>query len=146
MILSNGVKAKDIFQKKYFNNVVNWSGYFIDIRRSQAISFGENSHSLNILVKMEPSETETDPDIVLSFSNSVANSYKELIDSLKTGDEVHFNAKFMALGDELRVNHLHALSLQKTGKNKQLPDIIIDESGLPDTIPEHADTPPKKDS
>mmetsp|Transcript_6765 Transcript_6765/g.7566 ORF Transcript_6765/g.7566 Transcript_6765/m.7566 type:complete len:106 (-) Transcript_6765:25-342(-) len=97
---------------------------------------------MNILIKMEPSETETDPDIVLSLSNSVYKSYQETIENLSTGDQINFNAKIIALGDEFNINHLHALVIHKTGVFKALPDIIIRESGLPTSIPEGADTPP----
>ena len=142
VVLSNNVRATDLFKKKYKNNVVSWNGYFIDHRKSQSFGFGENSHAMNILIRMEPSETETDPDIVLSLSNSAYNSFKDIIDSLAPGDQIGFSGKIMALGDEFNMNHLHALTIQKTGGFKALPEIEIRESGLPTSIPSHADAPP----
>ena len=66
VVISNNVKATEIFKRKYKNNFVSWSGYFIEKKQVNGFSFIENSHAWNILVKMEPSETELQPDIVLS--------------------------------------------------------------------------------
>lgn len=142
VIIGNNVKANEIFKRKYQNNFVSWYGYFISKKEVSSFSLGENSHALNILVKMEPSETEIEPDLVLSLSGSGYSNLKDLIDSLRSGDQITFNAKFISLGDEFNVNHLHALSITKTGTYKALPEIMIIEDALPKTIPADADAPP----
>lgn len=91
---------------------------------------------------MEPSETVKEADIVLSLTNSVYNSFKETIDSLKTGDKINFSAKFISIGDEFQINHLHAHAIVKTGGYKALPDIEINEAGMPKSIPHDADVLP----
>ena len=71
-------------------------------------------------------------------------NYKDTIDSLVSGDQIYFDAKFINLGDEFNVNHLHAVSIRKTGVNKSIPDVVVIESALPDSIPEDADDVPSK--
>jgi hypothetical protein len=138
VVIVNNVKATEIFKNKYQNNVVNWGGYYIDSKNINAMSFTQNSHAMNLFIKMEPSETVKEADIVLSLTNSVYNDFKETIDSLKTGDHISFSAKFISLGDEFQVNHLHAHSIVKTGRFKSLPDIVITETGMPKSIPHDA--------
>lgn len=144
VVISNNIKATEIFKRKYKNNFINWSGYFIEKKQVNSFSFIENNHAWNVLVKMEPSETELQPDIVLSLTGTVYQNYKDTIDSLVPGDQIYFDAKFINLGDEFNVNHLHAISIRKTGVNKSLPDVVVIESALPESIPDDADEPPSK--
>ena len=37
----------------------------------------------------------------------------------------------MALGNEFKMHHLHALEITKTGKFKDLSEIVVRESALP---------------
>jgi len=37
----------------------------------------------------------------------------------------------MSLGNEFKMHHLHALSMETTGQFKELSDIIVRESALP---------------
>jgi hypothetical protein len=143
VVIVNNVKANEIFKNKYQNNVVNWSGYYIDSKNVNTISFSQNSHAMNIFIKMEPSETVKEADIVLSLTNSVYNSFKETIDSLRTGDKISFSAKFINIGDEFQINHLHAHAIVKTGGFKSLPEIVINETGMPKSIPHDADVLPE---
>lgn len=143
IVLTNSFKANNIFKRKYQNNIVNWSGYFIEKKEVQASIFSERSHSLNVLIKMEPSETEFEPDIVISFSGSVHEQFKETIDSLQNGDLVNFSASFVSIGDEFNTNHLHAKSIFKTGEKKSLPEIIIIDSKLPTSLPDNMYAKPK---
>ena len=143
VIISNNLKAKEIFKTKYQNNYVNWSGYFFQKRDVKRISFIENSHAINLLIKMEPTETELQPDIVLSLSDSLVTKNQIIIDSLQRGDEIHFKGKFINIGDEFNVNHLHAISIEKTGNRKEIPNSTVIEKALPNTVPAGADDQPK---
>lgn len=102
----------------------------------------QNNHVYNILVKMDPSESEVEPDIVLTLSADTYEKHKEIIEILYTGDQITFTAKFIKLGDEYNVNHLHSVSISKTGKFKELPEITVIESSLPESVPDHADKRP----
>ena len=136
VIITNQLRANEVFKNKYKNNIVHWTGYFIEKRELQNFAFGENSHSTNVLVKMEPSETEFEPDLAISFSESSYKEYKDIIDSLNSGDGINFSAIFISLGDEFNVNHLHAKSIGKNNNSKDIGKIEIIDSKLPDSIPE----------
>jgi hypothetical protein len=69
-IIENSVHTKILWNEKYENNIVEWSGYFADVKvRSKGIWFTEVE--MNILVKMEPSESTVFADLVLSVENDV---------------------------------------------------------------------------
>ena len=67
--------TKLVFNDKYENNVVNWSGYFAEVKAKQVPLFSwlNNNHHLSILVKMLPSESAIFADLVLSVSTEVYN-------------------------------------------------------------------------
>ena len=71
------------------------------------------------------------PDLVLSISSDLLAKKKSTFDSLKKGEGIRFEAKIMSLGNEFKMHHLHALSLDKTGSFKELQEIVIRESALP---------------
>jgi hypothetical protein len=92
--------------------------------------FGSD-HALNVLVKMMPSESILYPDLVLSIPTSMLKDKRNLIRNLKKGDEIRFSAKFVSLGNEFKMHHLHAITIQGTGNFKELSEIIVRESTLP---------------
>ena len=117
---------------------VNWTGFFIaknSPKNSLAESMSRYNSYLNILVKMEPSETERDPDIVIAFTKENYDKNIQFIESLQNGDQVNFNAKFINFGTENTPNLMLGLSIMKTGERKQLGDIKINEMNIPTTIP-----------
>jgi hypothetical protein len=58
-VIENFVAAKMTFNEKYENNIINWSGYFAEVKSKQQSGFNlfDNDHHLSILVKMSPSES-----------------------------------------------------------------------------------------
>ena len=72
-VIENFVHTKLVFNDKYENNVVNWSGYYAEVKAKQApiFSFLPNNHHLSILVKMSPSESAIFADLVLSVSTEL---------------------------------------------------------------------------
>jgi len=66
-VVENNVHARTIFNQKYENNEVSWKGYFVETKQA-GNSFVNSDHSLNLLVKMDPSESVIYPDLVLSVS------------------------------------------------------------------------------
>lgn len=69
---------------------------------------------------MEPTESSIYPDLVLSVSTELLNKKKALFDNLKKGDNIKFRAIIMALGNEFKMHHLHAIDIEKTGVFKDL--------------------------
>jgi len=58
-----------VFNEKYENNVVNWDGYFAEVKSKQrGIYLFGNDHYLSLLIKMSPSESSIFADLVLSVS------------------------------------------------------------------------------
>jgi len=53
---------------KYKENIVKWDGYFIDFKGK--INSAYQSHGMSILIKMNPSESDTFADIVISISRA----------------------------------------------------------------------------
>ena len=131
-VIENFVHTKMVFNDKYENNIINWSGYFAEVKEKQKSFLGlNNEHHLSILVKMEPSESTIFADLVLSVSTRMYEANKEFYDSLKKGDGIDFEATLVGLGNEFKMHHLHAKKVQKNGNFKQLQDIIVRESSLP---------------
>ena len=88
VVISNSLRANDIFKRKYKNNYVNWSGYFIAKgapKYSQSESYTRYNSYINVLVKMEPSETEKDPDIILAFTKEYYDKNIQFVESLQNG-------------------------------------------------------------
>ena len=121
-----------VFNDKYENNVISWSGYFAEVKERQKSLFGfNNEHHLSILVKMEPSESEIFADLVLSVSTKQYEKDRDLYDSLKKGDGIDFDAVLVGLGNEFKMHHLHSKRVKKNGTTKHLKDIVVRESSLP---------------
>ena len=73
---------------------------------------------------MSPSESVILPDLALSVGTALYDSNLDLFNStdikvpshyrrppLKKGDEILFRARFVTLGDEFKMHHLHLLEL-----------------------------------
>lgn len=108
--------TKLVFNEKYENNVVNWSGYVAEVRKKQqTLSWVNDSHYLALLVKMEPSESPIFADLVLSVSTQKYNEDKPFYDGLAKGDGIDFEAKLVSLGNEFKIHHLHAKNVHTNG-------------------------------
>jgi hypothetical protein len=70
-VIDNSVHTKSVFNEKYENNVVNWSGYFAEVKVRQTGILWSSVKELNILVKMDPSESTVFPDLVLTVPSSL---------------------------------------------------------------------------
>ena len=47
---------------------------------------------------------------------------------LKKGDGISFDATLVGLGNEFKMHHLQAITVQTNGKHKQFDDIVVRES------------------
>lgn len=86
---------------------------------------------LNILVKMEPSESTVFADLVLTVDSDKYQENKKMFDGLKKGDGIKFEAVIQGLGSEFKMHHLHAIDVVPTSSFKLLNDILVRESALP---------------
>ena len=131
-VIENFVHTKMVFNDKYENNIVSWSGYFAEVKEKQRSFFGlNNEHHLSILVKMEPSESAIFADLVLSVSTNMYESNRAFYDSLRKGDGIDFDANLVGLGNEFKMHHLHARKVTKNGSWRELQNIVVRESSLP---------------
>ena len=90
-IIENSVHTKILWNDKYENNIVEWQGYFADMKPRQKGLFWPNVE-LNLLVKMEPSESTVFADLVLTVDAEKYKAYKQMFDGLKKGDGIRFEA------------------------------------------------------
>jgi len=131
-VIENFVHTKMVFNDKYENNIITWSGFFTEVKEKQRSIFGfNNEHHLSILVKMEPSESAIFADLVLSVSTSLYEANKAFYDSLRKGDGLEFDATMVSLGNEFKMHHVKAKKVTKNGEWKELQNIVVRESALP---------------
>lgn len=129
-IIENSVHTKILWNDRYENNIVNWQGYYAEVKQRQRGVFWPDVE-LNILVKMEPSESTVFADLVLTVDSTNYQANKKMLDGLKKGDGIKFEATVEGLGSEFKMHHLHAIDVTPTGTFKQLNDILVRESALP---------------
>ena len=82
VIVENYVRARSVFNRKYENNQVMWTGYFVDGKPANQLTgiqtlFGTD-HRLNLLVKMSPSESVLHPDMALSVGTALYDTNLDL--------------------------------------------------------------------
>lgn len=129
-IIENSVHTKILWNDKYENNIVEWSGYFADVKqRNKGVWFSDIE--LNILVKMEPSESTVFADLVLTVPSELYRAEKAFYDGLKKGAGIKFEAVVQGLGSEFKMHHLKATDVKETGNFKLLNDILVRDSALP---------------
>lgn len=120
-VIENFVHTKLVYNDKYENNIVSWSGYFAEVKEKQRSFFGlNNPHHLSLLIKMEPSESAIFADLVLSVSTNDYEKNKVFYDSLRKGDGLDFDATMVSLGNEFKMHHLKATKVTKNDLFKEL--------------------------
>jgi hypothetical protein len=97
-----------VFNDKYENNVINWSGYFAEVKIRQQGLFWFGGKELNILVKMDPSESTIFADLVLTVPAPIYSKSKSLFDSLKKGTGISFEGTMLNMGNEFKMHHVRA--------------------------------------
>ena len=115
VIIENSARANEVFNRKYLKRVVEWKGYFINAYVQNFNPFEFNpDHLVNINVRMIPSESMHNPDLVLSMNNIIYMKYANVIRSLVTGRPIAFKAEMEYLGNEWKPHHLHLIDLKLT--------------------------------
>lgn len=79
-------------------------------------------HSSQILVKMVPDDTvdHHGPDLGVTFSEKMLEKYSEVVENLKIGDNIRFNATLLTLGDKHHLHHLRAFYVEKIDGHKDV--------------------------
>ena len=116
VMIENSVRAKEIFNKKYFRKIVQWKGYFINafIHKLSQLGMADPGHLVNINIRMVPSETLKTQDLLLSMGKDKFLKHFDLLKKMKTGTPVEFKAEFESIGDEWRPHHLHLIWINIT--------------------------------
>ena len=65
--------------------VIGWTGYVIRVEDYRESMYRFLHHAVQILVKMEPSETENHPDILLTFDSELADRYSDALNNIERG-------------------------------------------------------------
>ncbi len=126
------MRARVHFSDVYQNNIVQWDGYFLTLEVIQTSTFilADGSHSVNIGVKMSPSESALGSDLFIGFHAKYYKQHQSLFDSLKPGDHVYFEAYMAEVGDEYKAHHLHGKSLTKQGEGVDPKDINVKKTKI----------------
>jgi hypothetical protein len=114
VIVENSARANEIFARKYFKQIVQWKGYFLNAFVQTVGPFQiDPDHLINLNVRMIPSESLKNPDLFLSLDMRRYQKFESVIHSLKSGDAIRFKASFENLGNEWRTHHLHLIDVEK---------------------------------
>jgi hypothetical protein len=112
VIVNNGARAQEIFERKFQGKVVNWKGHFIGAVINYSSPFDYNpKHVVNYYIRMFPSESLNGADIILSLSHKQYLIYKDL--HLNKGESMSFTASLESLGNEWQPHHLHGITISK---------------------------------
>lgn len=68
-------------------------------------------HGVTLLLKMLPSESEKEPDLLLTLDSDEIVKYEKIIDGLDRGRKIGFNATVKSFGDDGKIRHLHVVNL-----------------------------------
>ena len=121
VMVENSAKGIEIFQRKYYKKKIKWQGYFISAFVQRIAGFVDENHLVNLNIRMIPSETIKEQDLILSLNHQNYHKYLEDLKLLKTGSPIEFEAIFEEIGDEWKPHHLHLVTL------KLIDDFIADK-------------------
>ena len=71
------------------------------------------------------------PDLVLSIPYSLNRKYEDMISTLRKGHELRFKAKLVSIGNEFKMHHLLAQTIEKTGYIRELSELYVREGSIP---------------
>ncbi|CAD8056816.1 unnamed protein product [Paramecium primaurelia] len=116
-------------QQKYIDRtIVDWKGYAIRVEDNQQSLMKFLHHSVNILVKMDPAESEFHPDLLLTADSEIAAELSSEIEKLERGSEFSFTAIIKSIGDFQNIRHFHLLNLTKLEGYIEIPPHLHQQS------------------
>lgn len=113
-IIDNSARANEIFKIKYKGKKVVWKGHFMGAIVNQLypiMNYSNESSIVSYFIRMIPSESINDADIILSLNSEVFNMYKNI--PFVKGDPVEFVAELYNLGNERTPHLLKVLKINK---------------------------------
>ena len=125
VMVENSAKANEIFKRKYYKKKIKWNGYFISaFVKSIVPGVLDYNHLVNLNIRMIPSETIKQQDLILSLNKDNYDKYFKTLQLLKTGSPIQFEAIFEEIGDEWSPHHLHLVDI------KLIDDFINDKEKI----------------
>jgi len=125
VIMANSVKANVFYETYYKNNIVTWNGYYlfgIDTDDSKQF-FGKGKYR-HFIIKMEPSESEYYPDLILSIPYKIYKKLEKDLEGLVKGNKIKFTGVLTKIGDESHLHLLEALEVYKVdNEQKDFPKL-----------------------
>ena len=113
VMVENSAKANEIFKRKYYKKKIKWEGYFISaFVKSIVPGVLDYNHLVNLNIRMIPSETIKQQDLILSLNRDNYDKYLKTLQLLKTGSPIQFEAIFEEIGDEWSPHHLHLIDIK----------------------------------
>ena len=123
VLMRNTVTASTAFQSTYHGKTVSWEGYMMKVTEQHSIFFA-SEHSVVILVKMKPSESNIHADLILSMNQVDFENNRQELSLLQRGSLFAFNATFVSMGNEHSLHHLHASYIKKMDGHMEIPNHV----------------------
>jgi len=120
-------KAERILKchNKYKDKTVqNWRGYVVRVEDLRQNMYNFSPHAILIMVKMDPSEREQQPDLYIAADTDKARQLNDLIVSLNRGGEIRFNASWASFGEDENMRHLHIVDLAKEDGYMEISELV----------------------
>ncbi|KRX03745.1 hypothetical protein PPERSA_04253 [Pseudocohnilembus persalinus] len=109
-------------EKKYIDQTItNWKGYIIRVEDYRQSLYKYLHHAVSILVKMEESEIQNLPDVLLTFDSEQVDIFEDLVNTIDRGDHIGFNATIKTIGTMTQTRHLHIVSIWKEEGHINIP-------------------------
>lgn len=120
VIMANSVKANIFYENYYKNNIITWTGYYIlNVETDDSRQFFAKGKYQNFLVKMDPSESEHYPDIILSIPNKIYKASEGELKGLVEGSRIQFKGVLKKIGDEAHLHLIEGIQVHKLGNEKK---------------------------
>ncbi|CAK75765.1 unnamed protein product (macronuclear) [Paramecium tetraurelia] len=127
-IFQNLQNQQICYQKYIDRTIVDWKGYAIRVEDNQQSLMKFLHHSVNILVKMDPAESEFHPDLLLTADSEIATELSSEIEKLERGSEFIFTAIIKSIGDYQNIRHFHLLNITKLEGYIEIPPHLHQQS------------------
>jgi hypothetical protein len=123
-LMKNQLRAHKLFNDKYDGTTITWEGYIVKIQDFRNMWL-RGEHAVVFMVKMEPTENQLSADLILSLEDEYVPANTATLVDLDPGDKISFNATFVNPGNEYRLHHLHAISLEEIPGHMEITPAML---------------------
>jgi hypothetical protein len=111
----NPRKAFRTFEFNYFGKRVGWTGYVVRVNLNDDDPMSIQYHTTDILVKMDDPDMPDGQgaDIGVTLGERNMEKYSSIIEELRIGDQIGFNATIVSLGDKHHLHHVRAYNIER---------------------------------